>query len=254
MSRIALAHPNRRMGSQWQTQKQDFQNRMNQLTSTVTDAWIDQKIAAMNAAMKNFLNRGGVSNANNGADNDYATIQATHNELLTKLTEMQNLSKEISTKVSGSLDATNLKSKYATMSEKKDSLQQLRKEVEHEKNIAEASESRQKNLEKPRSEVSFYQGFTRSVFYPKPLRVTSLPFLIGGGLILIFLSFLLLREFFQPTSVNTPENSYGMMNSVAAAGSFFQGPYFLRFMAGFLFATMFVVALAWFGVFGKVFH
>ncbi len=192
----------------WQELKTGLLNQKGELDSRTKDATIENKVKDMNAAIKRFVTRAGISQ-NPDSDADYTTANTIFNDLSALEKNYITLNTNLSAAVRQVTSASDVQNKLQTVGTLRNDIINLEKELKHVKQDADTSLARQGNVEKPRQEVSMYQGISGTLGFVKPLRKISVPILIAFGILLLFLSGLILREFFTPgsNSLNSGYNS-----------------------------------------------
>jgi hypothetical protein len=176
---------------------------------------IDSKIGEFQQggqSFRNYVRRGGISQ-DDERDPEYDNVKSKIETVIQKLTEYENLNKELSeyikTFVSGS-DPTQL----ATVQSE---ITALQKQIKDAKTDYENAKSRQENVEKPRQQVSNYQGLAGKLGFSKPFHKVSIAIFLALGILFIFLSFMLVREI-----LNKPDTSLTMnYNAGNSTGSIF---------------------------------
>jgi hypothetical protein len=117
--------------------------------------------------------------------------------------------------------------------------------VEQYKKDSETSKTRQASVETTRQTPSYYQGFSGRIGFTRPLKKLSIPILLGFGIMLLFLSGLLLKEFFVgPQDVLT--SGYGTESMLGV----FSDARFYAVLAGITFVSVVLGILAYTGRLG----
>lgn len=236
----------------WDNMKGSFTQQKASLDSSYSDTSIESKVTEMNTAISRYIRRAGIQPAGTASSEDPDYKQAT--ETFQWLTDGQKrymrLLKDMSQAVSGVTSDADIQQKLKQVGQIKDSIVRLEKAVKDAKQDLETSKSRQDTVEKPRQEVSLYQGFSRYIGFTKPIKQTSVPFLIGFGLLLLFFSGLITKEFFGLGAVEAAESfgEAGMKESILAT---LRDSRFYSALAGVTFVSVVVGALAYNGYFGK---
>lgn len=198
----------------WDQLKANLMSQKTELDSRTTDAIVDQKVTAMNNAISRFVSRAGISQ-NPTSDADYNTANNLFNELSTLEKNYITLNTNLSAAIRQMTSATDVQNKLQTVGTLRNDILNLERELKDVKQDTNTSLARQDSVDKPAQSVSFYQGFGANLGFTKPLHKLSIPILIGFGILLLFFSSLILREFFSPTV-----GSYGAMNSLSSEGVF----------------------------------
>jgi hypothetical protein len=158
---------------------------------------VKNKVAEMNTALARYTERAGIS-PNPDANPDYTRAQEIFQELTTGLREYGGINKKVSTELKNITSSADVENKLKQIGEARQSIIKLENELKNLKQDLETSTIRQTNVQKPRQEVSWYQGIGAKLGFTRPLYVTTIPFLIGFGLFILFLTGLILRDFFTP--------------------------------------------------------
>jgi len=198
----------------WGAADQDGKQKCFETRKSALVSQINTEMSALQSdtSFQNYVRRGGIS-LNNANDADYTNVQSKIQTVIQKLTEYENLNKELSgyikTFVSGS-DPTQL----ATVQSE---ITALQKQIKDAKTDYENAKSRQENVENPRQHVSNYQGLAGKLGFSKPFHKVSIAIFLALGIIFIFLAFMLVREI-----LNKPDASLAMNYNVAnSTGSIF---------------------------------
>jgi hypothetical protein len=198
----------------WDQLKTGLMNQKTELDNRTTDTIVDQKVTAMNTAISRFVSRAGISQ-NPASDADYNTANALFNELSALEKNYITLNTNLSAAIRQMTSASDVQNKLQTVGTLRNDILNLERELKDVKQDANTSLARQDSVDKPAQSVSFYQGFGANLGFTKPLHKLSIPILIGFGVLMLFFSSLILREFFSPTV-----GSYGAMNGIGAEGVF----------------------------------
>ncbi len=218
------------------------------MASRTSGAAIDSLFDGMNASIKNFTLNAGIAQGQNNSNTDYADANAKFQQLATLQEEYQNLLKELTGAVkqmSGDSDVTN---KLRQAGQLRGDITNLEKELATVKQESETSQARQLSVEKPREEASWYQGFGGMIGFTNPLRQISIPFLIALGLLFLYFSGLMLKDFFAP-----PTGTYTNSSVYQQGGIFsvFSDSRFYAVMGGVLLTGVVLGVLAYTGRLGK---
>lgn len=227
----------------WAEQKRVLNEQKTALDSNTTDAKIEQLVTSMNAAIARYTNAAGIS-SNPSQNSDYADANAKFSDLVSLQKQYAELNKSLSRAVRGLSDNADLQNKLQVLGRLKQDIVNLEQSIETEKKDVDVAATRQATVEKPREQLSWYQGFGGLIGFNKPIHKFSIPFLIGFGLLLLFFSGLMLRDLFIPSS--------GMVNTQSSEGlfSFFTDARFYSAMAGVVFVSAVLTVLAYRGNLG----
>jgi hypothetical protein len=230
----------------WDQLKTGLMNQKTELDNRTTDAIVNQKVTAMNTAIARFVSRAGISQ-NPTSDADYTTANNLFNELSTLEKNYITLNTNLSAAIRQMTSASDVQNKLQTVGTLRNDIMNLERELKDVKQDANTSLARQDSVDKPAQSVSFYQGFGANLGFIKPLHKLSIPILIGFGVLMIFFSGLILREFFSPTV-----GSYGAMNSIGAEGVFslFTDSRAISVLAGVVFVIIVITILSLQGYLG----
>ena len=230
----------------WDQLKTGLMNQKTELDNRTTDAIVNQKVTAMNTAIARFVSRAGISQ-NPTSDADYTTANNIFNELSTLEKNYITLNTNLSAAIRQMTSASDVQNKLQTVGTLRNDIMNLERELKDVKQDANTSLARQDSVDKPAQSVSFYQGFGANLGFIKPLHKLSIPILIGFGVLMIFFSGLILREFFSPTV-----GSYGAMNGIGAEGVFslFTDSRAISVLAGVVFVIIVITILSLQGYLG----
>ena len=230
----------------WDDHKASFEQRANLLTSQTTDQKITDLVTTMNRGIKAYTARGGIKPRDASTDPDYDSATKTFQTLSDLQKQYITLNKEITSFISYSSNNKDVQNKLAKVGELKASIAKLEKALEEAKQDESVSKSRQDSVEHTRRNISMYQGFSYYIGLTRPIHTYSIPFLIGFGIILLFFSGLLLKEFFA-----APPNSYNTGSGSESVFSFFTDSRFYSALGGIVFVFTVVSILAATGRLGK---
>jgi hypothetical protein len=202
--------------SSWSAQKANLLQQKTEIDAAYNDAQVTSKINEMNAALARYTSRAGISaSPDSQSDVDYAQSQRAFSYLSNGITRYTDLNKNVSRQLANMSGNADVQAKLQQVGQLRQELPKLEKELKDLRNDLETAHARQGNTEKPEKDLSFYQGFGSIVGFTKPIHKVSVPILIGFGVLLLFLSGLMLREFFSvPTmtgALNSAYNSGGVM-------------------------------------------
>jgi hypothetical protein len=170
----------------------------NTLDEKASNTIIEAKVDQMNAAIKQYTDQAGIS-PNPQSNPDYKTANEIYLDIQTLQQNYSNLNKNVVTAIR-EITSGDIKNKLVEIGSLQNDIKKLESELSNTKQDSDTSKSRQNSVETPRQELSWYQGFGGMIGFTKPIYKTSISFFIGFGLLLLFLSALILREFFVPVS------------------------------------------------------
>ena len=230
----------------WDQLKANLLEQKTQLDSNTTDTKINQKVTAMNDAIFRYVNKAGISQ-NPGSNADYTQANTLFNELTALEKNYITLNTNLSGAIRQMTSATDVQNKLETVGTLRNDIINLERELKDVKQDANTSLARQDSVDRPAQDVSFYQGFGASLGFTKPLHKLSIPILIGFGILLLFLSGLMLRDFFTPSI-----GSYNMVSGFNTNGVFslFTDSRALSVLTGVIFVFVVVGILSLRGVLG----
>lgn len=180
----------------------------NRKTDLITQ--IDNAINGLNngSAFQNYVKRGGIS-LDNANDANYNTVQTQMENVIQNLKDYEDLNKELSAYISNFVSGSN-PSEIGTLQQ---DITNLQKQIKDAKMDYENAKSRQENVDKPRQQVSNYQGLAGKLGFSKPFHKVSIAIFLALGIIFIFLAFMLVREV-----LNKPDVSLSMNYNTANVG------------------------------------
>lgn len=194
--------------STWEQFKTTAQQEKATLDAKFTDTSITSKVSQMNSALARYVSRAGISKVGNSAsDPDYASAQSIFQELTSGVNQYTALNKRMAQQLGNLSGNADVQNKLRQVGELRQDIPRLEKELADTRLDLETANARQQNAIKPAEDTSFYQGFSATVGFTKPLHTYSVPILVGFGLLLLFLSGLMLRDFFMPTAGNAYSTS-----------------------------------------------
>lgn len=183
----------------WDSFKTSISEERRILDQTYSDANIQSQQDMLKNSFLRYVNRAGIAQTPGGENVDYTASENSLRWLTSGLKQYQQLNKRISEQIQFMVTDGNLRNKLSQVGQVQDDIKQLEKELKLAKEETETSRARQHQVENPAADQSFYQGFGARIGFTKPLHVYSIPFLVGFGIFILFLSGLLLRDFFGPS-------------------------------------------------------
>ena len=231
----------------WDAIKRTYTQQKDAIFQRTSDMKIEQRVNALNTTLARFTNSAGIS-ANPASDTNYTEAQAIFSGLAQDEKEHVQLNQKLSQAIKNLTASGDLEAKLKQVGTLRDETLNLEKEYQHTKDDLETSKARQRDIETPRKDISYYQGFAGRLGFTKPLYLSSIPFLVGFGLLCLFLSGLLLKEFFAPVSGNVWDTGMGATEGI---GSFFTDSRFYAVLGGISFVGAVLSILAYSGTMGK---
>jgi hypothetical protein len=231
----------------WDRVKTTYTQQKDAIFKRTSDKNIEGLVGNMNAAIQRFTNSAGIS-TDPASDPNYTQAEQSFKRLVSDEKEHMKLNQNLSNAIKNMTESGDLEAKLKQVGTLRDETANLEKELHHTKQDLETSKARQHDIETPRREISYYQGFAGRLGFTKPLQVHSIPFLVGFGLLCLFFSGLLLKEFFKPVSGGVWNVGMGATEGV---GSFFTDSRFYAVLGGISFVGAVLGVLAYSGVMGK---
>jgi uncharacterized membrane protein (DUF106 family) len=236
--------------SDWDTIKTSYQSNRNNLDNQTSDTEITNIVNEMNANISNYTNRAGISQSSNPSSDDPAFLAA--NNAFKKIMNLEKLyaisNSDLSNNIKTIFASADIDNKLRQVGTLQESIKLLKKEVENAKQDSDTAKTRQSTLEAPQTKLSMYQGFGASLGFVKPLYNTSIPFLLGFGVLFLFLSGLILREFFLP---GLHSYTSGVSEGGSSIFAIFSDSRFLAVAAGMAFVITVLLILSLSGYLGK---
>lgn len=235
--------------SSWNEFKNTVQQEKNMLDSKFTDTVITSKVTQMNSTLSRYISRAGISKTPNSAsDPDYGSAQALFQELTQGIKQYTTLNKRMAQQLGNIAGSADVQNKLKQVGSLREDIPRLEKELADTKQDLETANARQQNAIHPVEDTSFYQGFSSRVGFTKPIHTYSIPILIGFGILLLFMSGLMLRDFSMPTSGNAYGSSVYELGGVF---SLFTDSRFYSVAAGATFVFAVVGILSYSGFMGQ---
>jgi hypothetical protein len=231
----------------WEATKTTYTRQKDDIFKQTNDAKIEERVGALNAALSRFTNSAGIS-ANPASDPNYNQAQRLFQLLARDEKSQAQINQLLSQAIKNMTTNGDLEAKLKQVGTLRDETANLEKELKHAKHDLETSKARQHDIETPRQDISYYQGFAGRLGFTKPLHLQSIPFLVGFGLLCLFFSGLLLKEFFKPVSGAVWDVGMG---STEGVGSFFTDSRFYAVLGGISFVGAVLGVLAYSGTLGK---
>ena len=229
----------------WQTEKQRLLDQFNRLNEQTSESSIRNLAAQINAAISSYTQTAGI-NPGSGENVYYKQANDKFSTILEYEKQYSNLIRTLTTQINQLSQGADLNGSLRDLGTIQNEISAFEKELQIAKQDADTSRSRQVDVEKPRQDLSWYQGFGGKIGFTKPLHLLSVPILIGFGIFLLFLSGLLLREFFSPQVPSLVPNTY----TSGSIFEFFTDSRFYAVLAGLFFVSVVLGILGWKGYFG----
>ncbi len=229
----------------WPEQKQQFESRKQVLDEATSDKALDNLINSLNTNLKEYTNRAGVSPGAPGQNQFHDAAEQSFVSLMTLQQQYQNLIKDISRYLSGVTSSQDLQNKLREVAVLQDQIARAEKNLQDAKQEAETSKTRQLSVQHPEQQLSWYQGFSAKIGFVRPLKLLSIPFLIVFGLLFLFFSGLILKDFFSPSL-----GTFGL-DQATALPPIFTDSRFYSVLAGITFVSVLIGILAAKGYLGK---
>jgi hypothetical protein len=182
----------------WDDIKASYQSQKNKLDSQTTDAVLENKINTMNNSILTYINKAGISTNPDGTSSEYEKANSIFMEIQKSQKAYTSLNNDLLNEINELNSSDDLSNKLSSIGSLQQNLEKLKLELENAKNDVDISKTRQDSVEKAQIETSWYQSFSGMLGFTKPLHMISIPILMGFGILFLFLSALLLREFFMP--------------------------------------------------------
>ena len=227
----------------WQSQKNDLNTRKVSLDTRTTTTQIRAIGDVINSNIKQYVNTAGISTDPN-QNQYYNQANAQFSTILEYERQYQELNNQLTIKIKELAGDSDITSKLQQIGSLRNDIAKLEKELEAVKQDADTSRSREKTVKNPRVDLSWYQGFGAKVGFTKPLHQISVPILMGFGVLLLFLSGLLLQDFFHSPVTDYAAPSEGLF-------SLFTDSRFYAVLGGITLVTIVLSILAYRGYLGK---
>jgi len=232
--------------SDWKSAKSSFLAKKQKYDSDTRDENLQNAMTIMNNSISNYINRGGVS-SDPTKDTDYLVANKMFETIQEFIKSYIQLNTDITKKIKELSNAGDIQSQLREVGTLQQNILKSKKELEDTTNDVDTSLARQNAIERPRQELSWYQGFSSKLGFVKPLHHTSVAFMIGLGALLLFLSTLMLKEFFSASDGAIPqgESGFGDIFSV------FTDARFISVLMGVSIALVVIIVLTIKGYLGK---
>jgi hypothetical protein len=231
--------------SEWDTIKAQVIPLKQTLDERTTDGTLSTAITTMNGFIENYTKNAGMSQ-NPSSNADYNAANQIFNTIQLYEFLYIHINKILAQHIQSMTGSNDIRNKLRNIGVLQQSIVKLEKDLEDVTQDVDTSLTRQSVVEHPREELSWYQGFGGKLGFTKPIHQTSVAFMIGFGLLLLFLSTLILREFFIPAQ--------GTVEAVAGEGgifSVFTDSRFISTVSGVLFVMIVLLVLTFKGYVGK---
>jgi hypothetical protein len=155
--------------------------------------------AALQRNLKVYIQSGGI-NTQAAQDEDnplYKNVRDSWIDANTMINSYQNLTKSMTTALSGYNGLTAAQSGAITsMRDANSSLQLLNNKLKESQQDLDIATSRQESVTKSKVNQSYTQGFAGNIGFTRPLKPTSVALLMGLGFFIFFVTCLILKDYF----------------------------------------------------------
>ena len=232
--------------SDWKSARSNFLAVKEKYDIATSDEEVRKAMKIMNTSISNFINRGGVS-SDPTKDTDYLLANKIFGSIQEYIKLYIQLNGNISKKINELTKSGDIQTQLREVGTLQQNILKSKKELEDVTTDVDTSLTRQYAIETPRQGISWYQGFSSKLGFVKPLHHTSVAFMIGLGVLLLFLSTLMLKEFFSASDGAIPqgESGFGDIFSV------FTDTRFISALMGVSIALVIVIVLTIKGYLGK---
>lgn len=232
----------------WNELKSSIAAEKQALDEVYTDQKIRNLVVSMNNSLARYTSNAGISqNPSTNVELNAATEKFT--KLNDGIKSYASINKRLSEYIRSQTTNNDVSNKLKQVGTLRDDIAKLEKNLKDVKNDLETSKTRQENVELPRQDLSYYQGFSGMIGINRPIKKHSVAFLIGFGLFLLFMSGLLLREFFLPSSGFA--NTAPFYNDQMGLASLFTDSRFYSVLMGVTLTFVVTGILAYSGYLGK---
>jgi hypothetical protein len=202
-------------------------------------------ITSLNAAFKPYISQGGISqtivNGSDSTDPIYTNARNAYLQAMGLINAYDLLNRKLSNLLSSTTNDADASAKLATIGTLQASIKTIKEEIKSSTSQLDIAQSRQSTVENPRSKISYYQGFASRLGFIRPFHKSSIPILMGIGLLCLFLSALVLRELLNP--VSTEVSAILTAPSTSSVMGYF---------GGIAIAIIILIILAVYGYLGKL--
>jgi hypothetical protein len=232
--------------STWDEIKKQDESQRNTLNANTRRDVIEEKINSLNSYIGRYINRAGISpDPNHDNDPDYINAININNDIEILQKNYVTLNNNLINEIKNMSASSDIQNKLEIIAKLQQDIQKLQKELEYAKQDSDIAKTRQETVETPRTNLSFYQGFSGMIGFTKPLYHITIPILIGAGLLFLYLSGLLMNEFFIPNSEQIQMEPDGGIFSV------FTDSRFIAVIGGMTLVSVVLIILSMRGYLGK---
>ena len=189
----------------WQDQKQTINSAKEQIDAATTESRLRQIGSNINSNIKQYVDSAGIS-TNPTNNPNYNSANEQFGKIIQLESHYQQINKSVLNKIQEFSGSSNISSKLQELGKTRSDMVKLQKELDAVKQDAETSRAREETVKNPRIDLSWYQGFASKIGFTKALHQVSVPILMGFGVLMLFLSGLLLQDFFyvpvSPSSIS----------------------------------------------------
>lgn len=233
--------------STWQEQKKIFLERIENLESRYSEKRINNLINEANTNLSQYISKAGMTTGTNSTDPGLIA-RNTFADLQIGIEQYTNLNKDITAAIYSLTNSGDVSFKLQQEGSIQQEIPKLEKRLKEVRQDLETARTRQAQTQESPKHTSLYQGFSGKIGFTKPLKRSSIPFLIGFGILLLFLSSLLLKEFFiSPSGYAEALPAYSSEGIMTV----FTDKRFLSFIGGVIFVVIATTVLVLMNYFGK---
>ena len=156
---------------------------------------------AMNSFLGNvkvYIKQGGINpTTNDTASNEYNTAKLSFEYVMKYIQCYEILAQRLSELLKSTLTSQSSATNSNTIATLQTTVTNLTNDIKSQQVDLDIAQSRQQSLTNLDGKVSYYQGFAAKLGFVRPFKQFTIPILLTFGILSLFLSAIVLREYFQ---------------------------------------------------------
>jgi len=206
--------------------------------------------AAINTFLANvkiYIKQGGINpTTSDSASGEYNGAKLSFEYIMKYIQCYEILAQRLSELLNTTLSSQSTASNSNTIATLQTTITNLTNDIKSQQGDLDIAKSRQQSVTNLDGSVSYYQGFAAKLGFVRPFKQLTIPILLTFGILALFLSAIVLREYFQGMPVI----------DISSQSSFFDESMFSNIqpyglLIGSLIAVVIIIGLAIYGFLGK---
>ena len=165
---------------------------------------------AMNSFLgnvKTYIKQGGINpTTSDSASSEYTTAKLSFEYIMKYIQCYELLTQRLSELLNSTLSSQSSATNSNNIATLQTTVTNLTNDIKSQQVDLDIAQSRQQSVTNLDGNVSYYQGFAANLGFVRPFKQFTIPILLAFGILSLFLSAIVLREYFQGTSLSEAVN------------------------------------------------